>query len=317
MESVKPRVSVIVPVWKAEGSIGKCVSSLLAQTFADFELILVDDGSLDSSGAACDALAETDARIKVVHIPHSGVSAARNAGMDAACAQWLSFVDSDDTVDADYLERLFAPDPQPGDLVMTGCVHADRKDGRRWPNYSFPELTVTREPSSLIREYRILNLGFPVCKLYDAALVRQAGLRFDISLSMHEDHVFYLNYLLLCKRFVLVPGMPYTYWHKLGSSSLSSSRHAWQELLRAGTLMADAMMRIKTGWTSVPRRAFRIGITLYGLRQILAAYRIAPGSSRPTVASEVRRRAGIFYHYLYRKAGFKDILLFYKILLLG
>ena len=105
-----PTISVIVPVYKVEKYIHRCVDSILGQTFIDFELILVDDGSPDNCPAICDEYAEKDNRVHVIHQENGGLSAARNAGIDWAFAnsdsQWLSFIDSDDWVHPEYLERL-------------------------------------------------------------------------------------------------------------------------------------------------------------------------------------------------------------------
>ena len=112
-----PLISVIVPVYKVEPYLHRCVDSILAQTFTDFELILVDDGSPDNCGAICDEYAAKDSRIHVIHQQNGGLSAARNAGIDLAFAhsdsQWLSFIDSDDWVHPEYLDILYkaaAPD---------------------------------------------------------------------------------------------------------------------------------------------------------------------------------------------------------------
>ncbi len=102
-----PSVSVIVPVYKVEPYLRQCVDSILAQTFSDFELILVDDGSPDNCGAICDEYAEKDARIHVIHQQNGGLSAARNAGIDVAKGKFLTFVDSDDIVKTKYLESLY------------------------------------------------------------------------------------------------------------------------------------------------------------------------------------------------------------------
>lgn len=103
-----PTISVIVPVYKAEKYIESCVSSILAQTYGDFELILVDDGSPDRSGESCDALAATDTRIRVIHKENGGAATARNAGLDAAKGDFIAFIDGDDCVHPQYLEFLLA-----------------------------------------------------------------------------------------------------------------------------------------------------------------------------------------------------------------
>ena len=92
-------ISVIVPVYKTEKYLGECIQSILAQSYADFELILIDDGSPDHSGRICDRFAETDRRISVIHKENQGVSAARNDGLDLAKGKYICFVDSDDCVD--------------------------------------------------------------------------------------------------------------------------------------------------------------------------------------------------------------------------
>lgn len=101
-----PTVSVVVPVYRVEKYLDKCVSSICAQTFADFELILVDDGSPDNCPALCDAWAQKDSRIRVIHQKNGGLSAARNAGIEAALGQYLLFVDSDDYIEPDMLRHL-------------------------------------------------------------------------------------------------------------------------------------------------------------------------------------------------------------------
>ncbi len=91
-----PQLSIIVPVFKTEAYLRECIDSILAQTFADYELILVDDGSPDGCGAICDAYARDDGRVRVLHRPNGGLSAARNSGLDVATGKWVTFVDSDD-----------------------------------------------------------------------------------------------------------------------------------------------------------------------------------------------------------------------------
>lgn len=107
-----PRISVIVPVYKVEDFLARCVDSILAQTFTDFELILVDDGSPDRCGEFCDAYARKDGRVHVIHQQNGGLSAARNSGIDWVMknsdSRWLSFIDSDDWVHPDFLKILYA-----------------------------------------------------------------------------------------------------------------------------------------------------------------------------------------------------------------
>ena len=98
-----PIVSIIVPVYNVEKYINRCIDSILAQTFTDWECILVVDGSPDKSGEICDEYSARDSRIRVIHKPNGGVSSARNVGINLATGEWITFVDSDDFIDADSL----------------------------------------------------------------------------------------------------------------------------------------------------------------------------------------------------------------------
>ena len=100
-------ISVIIPVYKVEKYLCRCVDSVLEQTYTNMEIILVDDGSPDNCPVMCDEYARQDSRVKVIHQENAGLSGARNAGIDMAQAQWLAFVDSDDYLAADFLERLY------------------------------------------------------------------------------------------------------------------------------------------------------------------------------------------------------------------
>lgn len=113
-------VSVVVPVYNVEGYIARCIESILAQTHRNLELILVNDGSADQSGAICDAYAERDGRITVIHQKNAGVSKARNVGIECAKGEYLFFVDSDDWVEPNHIENLLP-------IGDEDCVYGGRK----------------------------------------------------------------------------------------------------------------------------------------------------------------------------------------------
>ena len=130
-----PEISVIVPVYKVEPFIHRCVESILLQSFYDFELILVDDGSPDNCGAICDAYAASDNRIHVIHQKNGGLSAARNTGIDYVMAHshshWLAFVDSDDWVHPDFLKVLYSTAEQT--LCKISACGFFRTEGEAFP----------------------------------------------------------------------------------------------------------------------------------------------------------------------------------------
>ena len=102
-----PEISIIVPVYKVEKYLNRCIDSILAQSFPDFELILVDDGSPDKSGKICDDYAAKDSRVKVIHKENAGVSAARNSGLAMSSGSYIMFCDSDDFVDKNWCGALY------------------------------------------------------------------------------------------------------------------------------------------------------------------------------------------------------------------
>ena len=129
-----PEISIIVPVYKVEKYLNECIDSILAQTFTDFELILVDDGSPDNCPALCDAAAEKDSRVRVIHQQNKGLSGARNAGIDIARGNWLGFVDSDDMIDPTFCEKMLHAAVQAG-AEMAVCNILRMKENKALDSY--------------------------------------------------------------------------------------------------------------------------------------------------------------------------------------
>ena len=131
-----PKLSVVVPVYKVEAYLEKCVSSLLNQVFHDFEVILVDDGSPDNCGAICDELAKNDYRIRVIHKNNGGLSDARNVGIEAAKGDYIGFVDSDDWIAPEMYEKLLqVAGESKADIAVCGVYRV--KDGKTSVLHSF------------------------------------------------------------------------------------------------------------------------------------------------------------------------------------
>ena len=144
----RPEISVIVPVYRVEKYLNDCIDSILAQTFADFELILVDDGSPDSCPALCDAAAAKDSRIRVIHQKNRGLSGARNAGLDAAEGEWIAFVDSDDMLLPQALEKAHSTAEKTGaDVVLYGFAFTDEngKVYEGWDTTQYDEVIPQQE----------------------------------------------------------------------------------------------------------------------------------------------------------------------------
>ena len=224
-----PQISVIVPVYKAEDYLCRCVDSLLAQTFQDYEILLIDDGSPDGSGQICDEYARLDHRIKVVHKSNGGVSSARNEGIKNASGEWITFIDSDDYIDPSYLKD-FGLDQLNADIYLQGYkVKQDNKiiaehsfSTRKNDFYSTEQLYIEGESNDI--------LNSPVCKLFHSPIIKLHNIFFDTNISYGEDHLFVLEYLYYAQRIAVSPAMSY-YYVFCNNSSLTRRIVPYQELL--------------------------------------------------------------------------------------
>ncbi len=179
-----PSVSVIIPVYDVEKWIGRAVESLQAQTFADFELILVDDGSPDASGRICDELAQADARISVIHKENGGAASARNAAIDVARGEFLFFMDADDWCEPDMLADMHAlAAGQNLDLVVAGfyidTYYADDKffrEVKSVPSRTYASVRELREDAHRLFDRNLLYT--PWNKLFRASYLREHDIKF-------------------------------------------------------------------------------------------------------------------------------------------
>lgn len=182
-------ISVIVPVYKVEKYLDKCVKSIINQTYNNLEIILVDDGSPDKCPTICDEWARKDSRIKVIHQRNAGVSTARNAGLAIANGKYVCFVDSDDYVMEEYVAFLYEGLLDSGaELSVCNML----RDGRK--SFDNDESLLT---GILTNDYILLDysLSGPCCKFYSNDLIKQKRLKFDENISYGEDTLFVLKYL--------------------------------------------------------------------------------------------------------------------------
>ncbi len=150
---MNPKISVIVPVYKVEQYLEKCITSILNQTFKDFELLLIDDGSPDRCGAICDAFAAKDERIRVFHRENQGIARVRSFGVSQVKGEYICFVDSDDYVFENYLERLYSAITTT-DAKIAVCGHINFQDGEREPQLSdYPSSGAIEVKRNAIDEY--------------------------------------------------------------------------------------------------------------------------------------------------------------------
>ena len=219
-------ISVIIPVYNCDQLVGKCIDSVLAQTHRDLELILVDDGSTDASGAVCDGYPARDARVKVLHQKNSGASCARNAGMAASTGAYLTFIDADDTVKPDYLEYLFRNLNENGVDVATCGLTLENQDGsvrQRMPSFEARVM----ETKEILDPYARHFQSCSVCKLYRRrALENPDGtlIQFRPGLRIGEDRLFWCDVLLKNGR-ACISGTPKYHYLYLDTSAYHSMNY--------------------------------------------------------------------------------------------
>ena len=224
------KISVIVPVYNVEAYLERCVESILQQTYANFELILINDGSADSSGQICDYLASQYENIKVYHIENAGVSNARNMGIQLATGSWVTFIDSDDFVTQDYLATLAsAVEGANLGFVIAPLHHIKNGIVTDLPPHSGKtELWSTEETmKELLMTTR--TSFFPVAKLFKRDLL--ADEKFNTNYHLAEDALF-LTELLLKTRCssVFIDKPVYYYDHREGSATTSVNQHVFDTI---------------------------------------------------------------------------------------
>ena len=201
-----PQISVIVPVYNAEKWLRRCVDSILAQTFTDFELLLIDDGSTDGSPAICDEYAVKDSRVRVFHKPNGGVSSARNLGLDHALGEWICFVDSDDRIS--NLEVLSTSRLSADMVLFTLKIVND--NGFSYDDSLIPLAEAADTKNGYLKKY----LHFHIFNCVYAKLIRKSAigiLRFDTAIRFGEDALFNLRLMKSVNSIKLCNDVEYTY----------------------------------------------------------------------------------------------------------
>jgi len=209
------KISVIVPVYKTKDYLERCINSLINQTYSNLEIILVDDGSPDSSGAICDDYSDKDVRIRVIHKTNGGLSSARNAGLDVATGDYIIFVDSDDDISCDFCQKMLDT------MISTSAdiVECDRFD--IYDTYVFEEFAgdgsvlvyKTVDALELLVKNKIFHQTV-WAKLYKASIIKD--LFFEHG-KIHEDEFYTWQAFVRCRSIARLNSKLYNYYHRDGS----------------------------------------------------------------------------------------------------
>lgn len=205
-----PKYSVIIPIYNAEKTLHRCVDSLLDQNYSDMELILVNDGSTDGSGAICQEYRARNNCVLYIDKPNGGVSTARNAGLDVATGTYVLFVDSDDYVADTYFQMLDGLcSDQHHDLLMFSFAVTDGKSVH--PRVAKPFAADCAEESvpKFCQMLYTKSINHPVTKRYIRQIIEDNGIRFPGNLYIGEDKTFNLQYVMHCNSCLISPEILY------------------------------------------------------------------------------------------------------------
>lgn len=204
-------ISIIVPIYNAEQYLHRCVDSILAQSHTDFELLLIDDGSKDSSGAICDEYAARDCRVRVFHKENGGVSSARNLGLDNAQGEYITFCDADDYVGEDWLAAYGEAISNNVDLAIQGYYAIDG-DNTVEKNLSSCQGNTIEAKRQLITSLMSQGMyGYLWVKLFRRAIIDKHAIRFDTQSTFREDEQFFSECLEYTSSFIYTDRVGYYY----------------------------------------------------------------------------------------------------------
>ena len=225
-----PVISIIIPVYNSERYIRRCIDSVLRQTYLDYELILVDDGSSDLSGQICDSYAEEDKRIIVIHQKNAGVSSARNAGLAIARGKYITLCDSDDELFPEYLDVL-TNEPEEAELVIAGWQYIDENGKRIFESHGYEKNDQILVDGNNLEEL-ILDekTDYVWAKRFLSNRIRENQISFDNAESYGEDTLFVFTYLCCCHSVSIRRNIIYSYRYHDGSRLTGFSRLQYARL---------------------------------------------------------------------------------------
>lgn len=216
------KISVIIPMFNAEKTIEQCINSILLQSYNDFELILINDGSNDNTLDICKRFAEVDKRIKLFDQNNKGVSFSRNLGLENAEGKYIAYVDADDTVEKEYLLNLVNMIEQDQSDMVVACYNKISRNGRQVVKYGFNDLYKFDDFTVIEKLSSLLLLATPWGKLFIKDKIK---FKFRTDISLGEDVCFVLDYMSLIDSMSILDMALYNYRIDIKADSLSKKYH--------------------------------------------------------------------------------------------
>lgn len=275
-----PILSIIVPVYKVEPYLEKCIKSIIGQDFEDFELILVDDGSPDRCGTICDEYALKDSRIRVIHKENGGLSSARNAGIEVAKGSFLSFIDSDDYVSSDFYEKniKYLQDHPEVDMVVVPVSLEEDKTGKQKPFKNHLQSSIKEGKEPIVdflwsRHFLLLQSA-----IYKASVWEK--IRFPLGM-LHEDSYILPDLAEKVKRISISSVGVHYYLKREGSITAAQSAKKSRDMMSVAFHHLDYLKQSPNSYTYNHRL---LGF-IYTLRKIKS---ILPGDEYKEYADRIR-----------------------------
>lgn len=295
-----PVISIIVPIYNKEKYLYRCLDSILSQTFTDYELLLIDDGSTDGSCKICDEYAARDQRIRVFHKKNGGVSSARNIGINNIRGEYLTFIDSDDYVNVNYLDSLTPQKDE--DFVM------DSSDNRS-PRFSDRMYNGIDMINVALSGWQILC---PWGKLFKSELVIKHNIQFDENIHFGEDSQFNLEYLLYISSLRTSSSAEYNYVDDV-KNSLSKDYVPFEQALYKARKVYDTGKKLSTKFqdTTIEISASKYAGITWTLWYSLLPYSIHVRAQYIKMLFSLPEINSLMKNYLHCSESGKKYILFY------
>lgn len=280
-------ISVIIPVYNAENCLQKCLNSIQEQSFHDFEVIIVDDGSKDNSIKIASDIAIADSRFSVVQQKNAGPSTARNCGILNAQGDFICFIDADDYVDRNYL-KYFVDNQMDSETLLIQDVFKVQ-NGTTEPNCRYAnEVVDISEFEKLIIKNKLLSYGYPFAKFFRRDIIVSNSILFNKNIHFSEDLLFLLNYLQYCKRIFFL-SQPHYYYIKNGVGlsnkyhSYESEMECYQEYIKVINVVFDY-----NALNKITKNKIDAGAGHFLTRAINSFYRPATSQSRDSRIQKIK-----------------------------
>lgn len=224
-----PLISIIIPAYNVEQYLTACLSSIEQQTYQNFEVILIDDGSIDSTGAMCDTVATKDDRFKVIHQKNQGVSVARNKGIEKARGEYIAFIDSDDKITPEYLSSFSLKN----DIEIQGHVIYENNIQR---SVIYSKRKVQKDVAKVfcLGPFNSAVWG----KIFKTSIIKDNKIVFPVNLCFSEDTIFLLQYIKHCKTLAIFDAAEYIYIKHSGS--LTDKKYPMNDMMLKEKMIVES-----------------------------------------------------------------------------